>query len=197
MVFDSTQYWKDRYLKGGTSGAGSYGILAEYKAEIINNFVKENDIKSIFDYGCGDGNQIGLFNFENYTGYDISEKMILAHNLNPKFRSRKWHFLNSLANVRHKFELTISLDVIFHLTNQKDFETYINNLFAIASKYVIIYSSNGDKLETSSVHVKDREFLPFVPKEFELMQKIDNKYPYNPKDTINTSISDFYIFKQK
>lgn len=32
----SKEYWEQRYAGGGTSGAGSYGKLAEFKAEIIN-----------------------------------------------------------------------------------------------------------------------------------------------------------------
>ena len=30
-----------RYKKGGNSGAGSYNHLAEFKAEVLNQFVKE------------------------------------------------------------------------------------------------------------------------------------------------------------
>ena len=39
---DSKNYWEKRYLKGGDSGDGSYGKLAEFKAKIMNRFVKEN-----------------------------------------------------------------------------------------------------------------------------------------------------------
>ena len=39
--FSVSNYWDQRYKKGGNSGAGSYGRLAEFKAEIINKFIKE------------------------------------------------------------------------------------------------------------------------------------------------------------
>jgi hypothetical protein len=42
--FRSKDYWEKRYAKGETSGAGSYGDLARYKAEIVNAFVEENNI---------------------------------------------------------------------------------------------------------------------------------------------------------
>ena len=45
-TFDSAQYWRDRYRAGGNSGAGSYGRLAGFKAEIVNAFVREHDIAS-------------------------------------------------------------------------------------------------------------------------------------------------------
>lgn len=37
--FNSKNYWENRYKSGGNSGAGSYSNLAEFKAEIINEFV--------------------------------------------------------------------------------------------------------------------------------------------------------------
>ena len=33
-------YWERRYAKGGNSGTGSSGVLATYKAEIVNRFVE-------------------------------------------------------------------------------------------------------------------------------------------------------------
>ena len=43
----SKNYWEQRYAGRGTSGAGSYGKLAEFKAEIINSFIKNNKISII------------------------------------------------------------------------------------------------------------------------------------------------------
>ena len=77
-MFNSGKYWNDRYLKGQNSGEGSYNHLAKFKADIINNFIEENQIKSIIDYGVGDGNQLKLINTEQmiYTGIDVSEFII-------------------------------------------------------------------------------------------------------------------------
>ena len=33
----SEKYWEKRYIAGGNSGAGSYGKLAEFKAEVLND----------------------------------------------------------------------------------------------------------------------------------------------------------------
>ena len=32
--FNSKKYWEDRYLKGGNSGNGSYGVLAQFRADV-------------------------------------------------------------------------------------------------------------------------------------------------------------------
>jgi SAM-dependent methyltransferase len=193
MKFDSTQYWIDRYKNGGTSGAGSYGKLAEFKAEIINTFVKENKVSSVFDYGCGSGEQIGLFDFDGYVGYDVSEK-IIAENIR-KYPDKV--FIKEGNIFKWKNDLSMSNDVIYHLVDDIVFSNYMKVLFALSQKYVIIYSSNGDKLDISSIHVKDRNFMSAVPDNFKLIKFIPNRYPYDPKEPAQTSISDFYIFQKQ
>lgn len=64
--FNSKEYWQKRYSVGENSGAGSYGRLAKFKAEIINEFVKKNKINLVTEFGCGDGNQLFLFKIPNY-----------------------------------------------------------------------------------------------------------------------------------
>jgi len=51
--FNSKDYWNERYSLGGNSGAGSYGRLARYKANIINGVVSENSISRVIEYGSG------------------------------------------------------------------------------------------------------------------------------------------------
>ncbi len=56
----SEEYWKQRYEFGGNSGAGSYGILADFKSELLNRFVINNVITDVVELGCGDENQLSL-----------------------------------------------------------------------------------------------------------------------------------------
>jgi hypothetical protein len=51
--FSSNSYWEARYGAGGSSGAGSYGRLAAFKAAFVNAFVADNHIRSVLDLGCG------------------------------------------------------------------------------------------------------------------------------------------------
>lgn len=67
------QYWEDRYAAGGTSGLGSTGTIAQFKAEVINDFVEDRRIQTLIEFGCGDGNQLALARYENYLGLDISK----------------------------------------------------------------------------------------------------------------------------
>jgi hypothetical protein len=58
----SLGFWENNYQKGGDSGSGSYDQLAIFKADIINSFIKQNNIKTVIEFGCGDGNQLSLAN---------------------------------------------------------------------------------------------------------------------------------------
>ncbi len=70
------KYWNGRYKAGGNSGIGSYGRLAEFKAEIINNFVADYEIHTVIEWGCGDGNQLSLAQYPQYIGFDVSLKSV-------------------------------------------------------------------------------------------------------------------------
>ena len=72
----SAKYWEDRYARGGTSGAGSYGRAAEWKAQIVNAWVRELGITSVIDWGCGDGNQLSLADYPRYLGLDRSPSAV-------------------------------------------------------------------------------------------------------------------------
>lgn len=47
----SDQYWEDRYRRGGNSGSGSYGRLAAFKAEVLNEFVASHAISEMVEFG--------------------------------------------------------------------------------------------------------------------------------------------------
>src|SRR5262245_61047310 len=73
----SENYWIERDKRGGDSGRGSYGNLTQFKADVINQFVEENHIGTIIEFGCGDGNQLALAKFPSYIGFDISPDAIM------------------------------------------------------------------------------------------------------------------------
>src|ERR1035438_8966382 len=72
----SEPYWEDHYKSGGDSGSGSYNRLAEFKANIINDFITEKRIASAIEFGCGDGNNLSLINYPKYIGLDVSPTAI-------------------------------------------------------------------------------------------------------------------------
>lgn len=195
--FNSSLYWEDRYKRKGNSGSGSYGRLAEFKAEIINNFVKNHEIDRVIEFGCGDGNQLQLFNFKHYLGLDVSQS-ILDICINKFKDNSNYSFKNLSDYSNEKAELAMSLDVIFHLVEDDIFEQYMSRLFNASDKYIIIYSSNKD--ENHSFHVKHRKFSSWIEsnaKDWLLLKNIPNKYIFEENNPDETSFSDFYIYKKK
>ena len=196
----STNYWIDRYEIGKNSGPGSYNQLALHKAEVINNFVQENEIKTVIEYGCGDGNQLRFANYPQYTGFDISPRAIkLCQKLYEEDSSKTFHLLQDDSDPSYFADLVISLDVIFHLVEDHIFEQYMNQLFDSSNKFVCIYSSNTNENISSKVsHVKHRQFSSWVEAnqpEWKLIKLVKNKFPYNGNDEIS-SFADFYFYEK-
>ena len=192
----SQSYWDRRYKLGGASGAGSYGKFAEFKAEIINKFVLDKDILSIIEYGCGDGNQLALSKYPTYIGFDVSRNAISKCQQKFSFDKTKNFRLMSTYD-DETADLTLSLDVIYHLTEDEVFYEYIKLLFDSSDKYVIIYSSNTDQQErVQDSHVKHREFSKWIKanrEDWSLIKIIPNRYPYLKRDG---SFADFYIYEK-
>lgn len=195
----SPEYWDLRYKRNGSSGAGSYGRLAEFKAEVINDFVGARGVRSVIEFGCGDGNQLSLANYKDYIGVDVSATII--EKCNAKFRGdAAKRFILSDDYDGEKAELALSLDVIYHLVEDDVFEGYMASLFNSAERYVIVYSSNCDRNKHKSAHVRHRRFTAFVEAnlpQFELIEAMPNRYPYSIFNRRNTSFADFFIFERK
>jgi hypothetical protein len=199
LFFSSSKaYWHNRYDAGGNSGEGSYGRLAEYKATLINEFIAKHKVESAIEFGCGDGNQLSLFKVSTYIGLDISPKAIVL--CNKKFksdRSKSFFLYDTEAFIDNSktfsADLALSLDIIYHLVEDKIYLKYMEHLFNSAKKYVLIYSFNKNENKGFlTPHVKSREFISWVKehkKDWELIETIHNKYA--------ESGADFYIFQKK
>jgi SAM-dependent methyltransferase len=171
-----------------SSGVGSYGIFADYKAQFINSFIDNNQILTMCELGCGDGNQLALFRPIEYYGYDISP-VVIRENI-KKYSGNNYFFSTDINDfLARKYDLTLSLDVIYHLIEDDVFEEYMINLFKLSYKFVIIYSPNEDK--NFGNHVKYRNFMKNISDDFELVSQFDN--PLKGSETQ----SDFFLFKKK
>ena len=194
----SEKYWAERYDSGGKSGAGSYGRLAEFKAEVLNDFVSKEKVKTIIEYGCGDGNQLALAVYPSYLGFDVSPKAVaLCSDMFSDDATKTFRLLNQYQG--EKAELTLSLDVIYHLIEDGVFSEYMHRLFDSADRFVIVYSSNtAGKTEGQAPHVKHRKFSEWVETmkpEWRLRGHIPNRYPFTG-DNAAGSFADFFIYER-
>jgi SAM-dependent methyltransferase len=198
--FDGSQeYWQRRYQKGGTSGSGSYGRLAEFKATLLNRFIADHQLSSVLELGCGDGAQVSLLHCAAYVGVDVapaSVSMCRERFANDPAR-RFFHASERDAFATERYDLTLSLDVLYHLVEDSVYAAYLDDLFGLARHHVIIYSSNKNDYNQSTPHVRHRRFTDDVAARFpdwKLREHVPNAYPFDPNAADGTSFADFYIY---
>src|SRR3984885_3123844 len=164
----SADFWERRYARGGTSGEGSYGALAHGKAEFLNAFVRSNSVQSVIEFGCGDGNQLSLAKYPSYVGLDVSRSAIeLCKRRFADDPTKSFFFYDSSCFIDRaglfKGDLTLSLDVVYHLIEDAVFEKYMTHLFSASNRYVIVYATN-ENIRADAPHVRHRHFSHWTDK---------------------------------
>jgi SAM-dependent methyltransferase len=196
----TSKYWERRYAKGGSSGPGSRGQLAAFKAAVINGFIRENGIESVVEFGCGDGGQLALADYPRYVGLDVSKTAILRCKQRFGGDPTKSFFLYDpeyFVDNQGVFagDLTLSVDVIFHLVEDRMFQSHMSHLFSCAKRFVIIYSKDTDEPATVG-YVRNRRFSPWVEErmpQWRLVRTIPNDHPWRG-DVQTGSRCDFFIY---
>jgi SAM-dependent methyltransferase len=196
----SAAYWDARYRAGGNSGAGSYGRLATFKAEVLNEFVRSRGIRSVVEFGCGDGAQLALARYPRYDGVDVSPTALrLCMDRFAGDTTKNFHLADKLPAGFGPFDLVLSLDVIYHLVEDAAFDGYMRGLFDHAKNLVVIYASDQD-LPGTSPHVRHRAFTPWIERhrpDWRMAAKTPNRYPYDEADPDETSFADFHFFERR
>lgn len=195
--FDSAAYWERRYGAGGTSGAGSQGRLAKFKAGFVNAFVRQNAVESMLDLGCGDGRQAALLDVPDYVGIDVSPTTIAR--CRTRFAGDPRRRFQQADAPLHPAELALSMDILFHLVEDAVFDAYLDRLFGSATRYVLVYASNVD-LAWPAAHVRHRAFTPLVSTRFpdwRLAAHVPNLFPYDPARPDDTSFADFFVYTRR
>jgi SAM-dependent methyltransferase len=196
----SNLFWINEYKKGGNSGPGSYGDLANFKAKVLNQFVEQNAISTVIEFGCGDGNQLSLARYKSYIGFDIAPGAIelcvnkFSNDNSKSFILFQPEFFKLGGELRA--DLAISLDVIFHLVEQEKYELHLRQLFGSSNKWVIIYGIDSDAFFPEP-YSKPRKFSSWVQEnlnDWSLDIVIENEYPVGSGSS--SSWADFYIFKR-
>jgi len=125
------------------------------------------------------------------------EAISQCENIFSNDETKTFKLMDGYAN--ETAELTLSLDVIYHLIEDNVFFTYMKRLFDSSTKFVIVYSSNTDKrARLQAAHVRERMFSKWIEQhksEWKLIQHIPNRYPYTG-DEQKGSFADFYIYEK-
>ncbi len=112
-------YQEERWGKGKGSGVGSRPKFNKDYITFLENFLKDNNIKSVIDYGCGDWqfSQYVDWGDIDYLGLDIVDSVID----NNKKQFPKYSFISDTNVFNHLKgrELIIIKDVIMHWPNDE------------------------------------------------------------------------------
>ena len=201
----SADYWEERYADGGNSGSGSYHELARFKAEVLNELVADRQFRSVIEFGCGDGHQLSLMKYPQYTGLDVSKTAVQHCIKQYAVDTTKSFFLyDSLAfadnHVLFQADLSLSLDVLYHLVEDTIYDAYLAHLFQAGKQMVIIYSQNTPQPTRKTLpHVRLRHVTQDVEQRFarwELTKVVENRYP-RAEFKEKGSDAHFYIYEPK
>lgn len=164
----SIDFWKNRYLIGGNSGLGSRNDLLYFKTNFLNNFIKEKNIKSVLDFGCGDLYVANLLEVDNYTGIDIFDFNRESHLNLVTCEFDKY--------VGAKVDAVFCLDVLYHIL--KDEQDYmirsLDNMMEHANRFLVVYAQDSriEKLDFEyKGHLYNSKWIQHIQKQdnFELI----------------------------
>lgn len=151
----SNDYWRRRYRYGGDSGLGSGGESAAYKAKVLNQLVREQKLETVIEFGCGDGRQLELAEYPRYFGLDISPDAVAwCHRRFAGDASKSFALLDEYAC--QMADLSLSLDVLFHLVEDEVYFDYLDRLFNAGRRFVAVYATSTDSAPRTLPHVRHR-----------------------------------------
>lgn len=159
-------YWDRRYRDGRTSGAGSEGHEGAYKAAYISAFIAKNNVVTVVDWGCGDGQVLEQIKFPkgtSYTGVDVSQTIV--DRMRVKFPAHRFFGPDDEHSYEDAYRMSISMDVLFHLPDDRDYFDYLDHLFNSAVRHVVIYATDTPDGRTAR-HVFRRKFTVDIAERF-------------------------------
>lgn len=156
------------------------------KAEIVNDFVRRERIRSVIEFGCGDGLQLALADYPEYIGLDVSEAALLQCAERFARDAKKSFFLYapfSFVDRQQVFhaDLALSLEVIFHLVEDEIYDRYMQHLFGAADRFVLICSTDVE-LDVGVPQRRHRRFSTWID---------ENASPWKCVTVIENPIADW------
>lgn len=167
---------------------------------MINSFVEEEHITSIVEFGCGDGHQLSLMSYPTYIGFDVSATAVkICKEKFKKDPTKSFELFQPHSFSPHDFvsDVSLSLDVIYHLVEDEAFNQHMQSLFDTSRRFVIIYSDNQE-CWSSDIHVRHRRFSDWIVTnrpQWSLFRHVPNAFPYE-EETKTGSWADFWMYSR-
>jgi len=142
---------------GQGSGEGSLPQTTEEYRAFLEQFICDNQIESVVDYGCGDWQFSSLINWGNvqYLGLDVVDSLIEHHNKTYSTYNIQFQSINDIPDELPDADLILLKDVLQHWSNQ----TIMAFIPKIAKyKYALITNCINPKGVTDNHDIHDGNF---------------------------------------
>lgn len=146
---NNQQFYEDWYDRISDSPTKSGNAKWEYYLlRCILKYINKNNVKSLLDVGCGQGNKTAYISeylgFIQSVGLDASKSGIaLADKLYSNCKNLK--FINSDLNEfssenEDKYDIVSALEVLEHI---EDWQTLLNNMINVSNRYILLTFPTG------------------------------------------------------
>lgn len=143
--------------------AGALGGGAD-TARFVSHLVKEREVASVIDWGCGDGEVLEKLDLHGveYTGVESSEAAV--ERMRRRFAERPEHTftLPHGCDRWERRELALSLDVLPRVPGRAEYDDHLAKLFGSSRRFVLI----GAAEDAASRHVGPRSIVEDIAERF-------------------------------
>lgn len=166
----------DKNTWGGSGGGSLPEVTGQYRG-FLQKFLKEKNITSVVDYGCGDWMFSHLIDWSgvNYLGIDCVQSVIDENTKKYSKENVQFTFLERLVSG----DLLILKDVLQHWSN-KEINTFLGDA-KYKFKYILITNTSDQKLDNQDTEAPNTR--PLSAKYFPLKE-------FNPEILLETNIND-------
>lgn len=177
------EYYSDKINEHGISAKGvdwNSASSQELRFEVLLQLVKKKEHFSILDYGCGYGALLGYMNGRfrdfDYTGFDISEEMLVhAASLVPESKTVKW--ISSAVDNKYDYSVASGIFNVKLEQERKEWEEYIEaTLRDLDSKSSKGFSFNMLTAYSDKEYMKDYLFYADPLYYFDFCKKHFSRY---------------------
>lgn len=171
----------DKNIWGGSGGGSDPDNTVEYRA-LLQKFLKDYEIKTVLDYGCGDWAFSKLINWDGvrYVGVDVVDSVITRNSKRYKKDNIIFRTTDNWPHV-DLYDLIIVKDVLQHWSNSQ-IDLFLGDIIRWGNfKYILITNTASQEFDNQDIEAGDTRGLCA---RFEPLKK------YNPEvlATIQTTI---------
>jgi len=152
---DHSEFFSNLYAGGGwgevSSGGGSSVENTVQYREFLENFIKENKIKKVYDFGCGDWTFSQLIDWSgvNYVGIEVVESLVEKLQKYKKTNVKFYYVKNPKSFYGKKGDLLLLKDILQHWNNE-EITTFLDKV-SPNFKYIIITNSSAQQKDWEDI----------------------------------------------